>query len=344
MGISVPMYALMVAIGAVSYLLYYKLFVVKRENIDRVTDNRLVLVSILGFIALGVSAFIMNSIFHSIEQGKLVFGGITWLGGVIGCIPSVYVLIHVLVPKEKGNALNRFSTMMPGLVLAHGFGRIGCFFGGCCYGARTDGFLGISFPATSSAGNTYPDYNASVSDIVIKEVLDKNGNVMLDEMGNAVTKTFYPSLPVLPTQLFEAVFAFIIFAVMIAIYKKAKNYNVEIYCYSYGIFRFVLEFWRGDSRGETGFALSPSQLMSIIICIGATLLILYKKNIIFKKIYAKCEAWREEAETTTHKSRIVFYTPKKAAEMIKELFEMKESGIISVEEYEKKKEELLTRI
>ena len=66
------MYATMVVIGAISYLLYYKLVVVKRENIDRTTDNRLIFVAILGFAALAVSAFIMNSIFHSIEEGRIV--------------------------------------------------------------------------------------------------------------------------------------------------------------------------------------------------------------------------------------------------------------------------------
>lgn len=344
MGIHIPMYSAMVVIGAVCYLIYYKVFVVKQEKIDRITDNRLILVSILGFISLGLSAFVMNSLFHSIEEGKFVMGGITWLGGVIGCIPAVYALIHFLVPKEKGNALNRFSTMMPGLVLAHGFGRIGCFFGGCCYGARTDGPLGVSFPAGSSAGKTYPNYNASEAELIIREITDSHGNPVLNELGEVTTETLYPSLPVLPTQLIEAVFAFVLFTVMIILYKKTKHINVEIYCYAYGTFRFILEFWRGDSRGGTGFALSPSQLMSIIICIGATLLILYKKNIIFKKLYLKSEAWRETAKNIEHKSRIIFYTPNKAKEMITELFQMKEAGIITEEEYNTKKEELLKRI
>jgi hypothetical protein len=131
---------------------------------------------------------------------------------------------------------------------------------------------------------------------------------------------------------------------MLIFYKKLKHINVEIYCYTYGVFRFILEFWRGDSRGGTGLSLSPSQLMSIIICIGATLLILYKKKIIFKKLYAKCEEWRKEAENAPHRSKIIFYRPETAKNMIKELYEMKEQGIITEAEFNEKKEELLKKI
>ena len=331
MGISIPMYAAMVAVGAIAYLVYYKLVVVKREKIDRATDNRLIFVSILGFLALALSAFVINSVFHSIEEGRIVFGGITWLGGVIGCIPSVYVLIHFLVPKEKGNAINRFSTLMPGLVLAHGFGRIGCFLGGCCYGAVTDSIFGVVFPAGSPAGKSHPDMS---TEAVLKKVTHANG--VVEEV------SLYQSLPVLPTQLFEALFAFLLFAVMLIFYKKLKHVNVELYCYAYGTFRFILEFFRGDDRGGTGFVLSPSQLMSLIIIIGATLLILYRKKLIFKKLYGKCETWRKEAAALS--SSPLFASRKSSADTIRELHSLMEDGIITKEDFESKKKELLRRM
>ena len=333
MGISIPMYAAMVAVGAIAYLIYYKLVVVKREKIDRATDNRLIFISILGFLALALSAFIMNAVFHSIEEGRIVFGGITWLGGVIGCIPAVYCLIHYLVPKEKGNAVNRFSTLMPGLVLAHGFGRIGCFLGGCCYGAVTDSVFGVVFPAGSPAGKSHPDMSTAA---VMKKITHANGVVEEVEL--------YQSLPVLPTQLFEAIFAFLLFAVMLIFYKKFKHINVEIYCYAYGTFRFILEFFRGDDRGGTGFSLSPSQLMSLIIIIGATLLILYRKNIIFKKLYRRCEIWREEAKAMPGSAAPLLARRQTPTDAIRELHKLMEDGIISKDEFESKKKELMKRI
>ena len=339
MGMHIGMYSVMVAIGFFAYLIYLKAVVFKREGIDRITGNRLLFVSILGFLVLVVSAFIMNSIFHSIEAKDIKIGGITWLGGVLGLIPAVYCLIHYFVPKKRGDEINCFSTMMPGLVLAHGFGRLGCFFGGCCYGARTNSFLGVVFPAGSSAGKTYPNIHADASlTKIVEETL---------EDGTIVKQTLYPSLPVLPTQLFEALFAFILFALMLGFYKKWKHINVEIYAFAYGTFRFILEFWRGDDRGATGLFFSPSQIMSVILIIMAVFIILFKKNKVFKKLYAKCEHWRIEAEHAPANQSFIanpFRSEKSGAEKLRELHDLMKDGIITKEEFEKKKSEILSRM
>ncbi len=336
LGIALPMYSLMIIVGVISFLFYYKFAVEKGCNIDRVSSNRLIFASALGFAVLGVSAFILNGVFHSIEQGKLVFGGITWLGGFIGAIPAMFYFIHVFVPRDKGNAVNRMSTLLPGLVLAHAFGRLGCFFGGCCYGGITNSFLGVSFPAGSHAGRQYPDYASTATKIL----------EVTNEAGEKVQQTFYPSLPVLPTQLIEALFEIILFAVMIAFFKKLKNYNIEIYCFAYGTFRFVLEFFRGDDRGTTGLQLTPSQLMSIILFIGGTLLILFRNRIIFKKLYAKCEVWRKEAAMAPASGGALPFVnrERKTTDAIRELYKLKEDGIITEAEFNKKKEELLKRL
>ncbi len=333
MGIPIPMYSLMIAVGAIGFLIYYKCRVERSDGIDRITSNRLIFVSILGFIVLGTSAFIFDGIFHSIEEGVLRFGGITWLGGVLGLIPAMYYLIHTLVPKERGNEINRFSTMLPGLVLAHAFGRLGCFFGGCCYGGPTDSFLGVVYPAGSHASHEFPDKSVPPTEI-------------LGDAGEVV-ELVYPSLKLLPTQLIEAVFEMILFIVMLSLYKRCKKYNVEIYCFAYGTFRFVLEFFRGDNRGTTGIGITPSQLMSIILFIYATLLILYRNRIIFKKLYSKCEIWRSIAKDApaASASKNLFQTSEqKAAASIRELHKLKEEGIITEEEFEKKKKEILKRM
>ena len=337
LGLPLPMYSVMVAVGAIACLIYFKVFMIKREKIERITENRLIFISILGFIVLGVSAFIFNSIFHSIEEGKLSFGGITWLGGVIGIIPAMYYFIHILVPKDKGNAINRFSTMLPGLVIAHAFGRLGCFFGGCCFGGRTDSFLGVSFPAGSLAGSLYPDTSSTATKVV----------ETTNDAGEVIEKILYPSLPVLPTQLIEALFEILLFVAMILLYKKYKNYNVEIYCFVYGAFRFVLEFFRGDDRGATGMLLSPSQLMCIILWIGATFLILFRNKKVFKKLYAKCESWRvaaAEAPAGGIGSKPLFSTQARTMEAIRELYKLMEDGIITEDEFKEKKAELLKRL
>ncbi|MBQ8292152.1 MAG: prolipoprotein diacylglyceryl transferase [Clostridia bacterium] len=317
-GIKVPMYSLMIAIGAFAYVLYLYFTFTRFEKVRTDTLNRMLFVSIAGFAILGISAFVFDALFHSIEEKKLTMGGITWLGGVIGAFPATIFLIHKFVPEGKGRALYFFSLVVPGIVLAHAFGRIGCFFGGCCYGMQVspDNIFGVTFPAHSTAAH--------------KLGLGANGR----------------SVPVLPTQLFEAVFELILFVVMLATRKKTKKYNIEIYCFAYGVFRFILEFFRGDSRGASGLGLSPSQVISILLWCAATLLILFRNGKIFKKLAQKCEQWQEEYKLDMikrHEDRRCCAVLS-ATNAIRELYKLSEDGIITKEEFEKKKQQLLDRI
>lgn len=239
-------YSLMVCLGMISYVIYLSI-AFKRNGYSQKHINKLLLISILFFIILFLSALIMNSIFHSIEKGYIVIGGITWLGGVIISFPCMIYLIYHFIPEFRGNTFKIFSLIVPGIVLAHAFGRVGCFLGGCCYGEPTLSILGVSFPPGSLAAIQYPDINGW-------------------------------SVKVLPVQLFEAIFEFLLFVVIILFNKKNNKYNYEIYGVTYSIYRFIIEYFRGDNRGATGIYFSPSQLMCIILFMTVILVFLYRKK------------------------------------------------------------------
>ncbi|NLD26562.1 MAG: prolipoprotein diacylglyceryl transferase, partial [Acholeplasmataceae bacterium] len=121
-----------------------------------------------------------------------------------------------------------------GITVAHAFGRVGCFFAGCCNGKHpheTDffKFLAINFPPDSQySGLRYP------------------------------------------TQLFEAIFLFILFGIMFyLVAKRGFIYTFPIYMVGYGIWRFFIEFLRDDDRGEFIGSISPSQFWSIIMVLMA---------------------------------------------------------------------------
>ena len=146
-------------------------------------------------------------------------------------------------------------------------------------------------------------------------------------------------MPVLPTQLYEALFEFLLFIVMIILYKKLKYRFLETYCLGYGVFRFLLEFLRGDNRGATGFFLSPSQVMSMILIVGGVALILYKKNIIFKELHNRMLKYQSEKEENPSQ-----YISAKELQTLRELKSLLDDGIISQEDFDTKKEEILRRI
>ena len=130
-----------------------------------------------------------------------------------------------------------FSDIASSVILvAHGFGRIGCFFGGCCYGKVTDSPFGINYPV------------------------------------DGVWQVRYP------TQLFEALFCFITFAVfMLLILKTEKRgYMIALYAAVYSVFRFFIEFLRDDYRGGANIGISPSQVQSLVLIVVAAAYILVK--------------------------------------------------------------------
>ena len=112
---------------------------------------------------------------------------------------------------------------------------------------------------------------------------------------------------VIPTQLFEALFLLILFAFLTVRFYDGKRHQLPIYLMSYGVWRFMIEFLRGDDRGETVVSfLSPSQLTAVILFIvGIVLLFLVKYIYALEGVTAaptKDESESEAPESKTEQS------------------------------------------
>ncbi len=71
---------------------------------------------------------------------------------------------------------------------------------------------------------------------------------------------------VLPTQLYEAVFLAVMFALLARRTLKRRCYVLPIYLVAYGVWRFALEYIRGDERGNSLVSwLTPSQFTAICL-------------------------------------------------------------------------------
>lgn len=170
------------------------------------------------------------SLMISLSDGWVVWGGI--IGGLIG--GYIYCCMH------KMNFWQQVDLIIPSVALAQGFGRIGCFFAGCCYGVETTSVLGVVFPEGSLAP---------------------------------------AGIRLLPTQLICSVFDFALFFVLIYLVRKKKNvFEGEVgiwYLAAYSFGRFVIEFFRGDLiRGGIN-GLSTSQIISLIMGAVCIVLLVY---------------------------------------------------------------------
>ena len=96
-----------------------------------------------------------------------------------------------------------------------------------------------------------------------------------------------------PTQLFEAIFLLLLFAVLFINAYRGGRYNLPIYMAGYGAWRFIIEYVRDDYRGSIGTDLvTPSQLIAILMILGAVGVFFLEKTYTDKVENRKSEAAR----------------------------------------------------
>ncbi len=69
-------------------------------------------------------------------------GGLVFYGGFIGTL----VAFAIILGRKKVKPLKVLDILAPMVPFGLVFGRMGCFFAGCCYGMETDLPWGIEFP------------------------------------------------------------------------------------------------------------------------------------------------------------------------------------------------------
>lgn len=251
--LNVHMYGIMIAVGILFAFLVLFRYSKKLGLPGKLTDLVYYdgIVSILlgfGFAALFQATY--NYIEHP-EKGFHLGEGITFLGGMIGGT-VVYLIIWMIFRKKVPGNLYDIMPVIPCMItVGHAFGRIGCFFAGCCYGKPTDSIFGVQFPGA-----------------------------YFEHLGK-----------VHPTQLYEAAFLFVLFGVLTwLLLKKKFQYTMTVYLASYGVFRFLIEFLRYDDRGQLGKLLSPSQTMSLVFLGLAVLAFFLQRNYLKNKPAATAAA------------------------------------------------------
>ena len=174
------------------------------------------------YILVNIKQFIQDPLGLLGSEGFVVYGGI-----FVGIV-SIWIYCKI----KKLSFLSYMDMMVPAVSIAQGFGRVGCFLAGCCYGRPTDSRFGVIFPEGCLAP---------------------------------------AGVRLIPTQLMSAAFDLCMAAFLIFMLRRVKYRGMVsgFYLILYGVGRFIIEFFRGDpERGKVG-VLSTSQFISIFMIIFA---------------------------------------------------------------------------
>lgn len=239
-GVQVKSYGLMIAIGII---VAAALFINKGKNKGYNEDYllNLIIFAVIGGIFGGKGLFIITEFTNIIKDPRILldFG----YGFVIyGAIGGGALAIYLYCRKKSWNVIEMLDMTVPGLAIAQGFGRIGCFLAGCCYGAETTLPIGVEFPEGSLAP---------------------------------------AGIHVHPTQIYSSVFDFLLGFFLLYYSKRERQRGkvMGLYLIVYSVGRFLVEFLRNDPRGSVGI-LSTSQFIAIFtLALGISIFKGAKKSI-----------------------------------------------------------------
>jgi phosphatidylglycerol:prolipoprotein diacylglycerol transferase len=155
-------------------------------------------------------------------------GGVFY-GGLIAAVAVALIYLR----RHKLPLWTTTDVFAPGIALGHAVGRLGCLMAGCCFGKPASVPWAITFrnPAALAQGTPL-------------------------------------GVPVHPTQLYEAGAEALILVALLVLERRGRGFpgrTFWTYMLLYGVSRFIIEFYRGDSRGVVLGMLSTSQFVSVIL-------------------------------------------------------------------------------
>lgn len=147
------LYELSIAVGFLGALLYFRIFA-DRSGFGATLQNLVIVGALFGIVGGYCSAVLFQAFYNYLESGIFeIVGntGATFYGGLIGgaaCFLLIYFGVGTLILRKTGETPTsrfwRLTEIAAGsIALAHGFGRLGCLFAGCCHGKVTDAWYGV---------------------------------------------------------------------------------------------------------------------------------------------------------------------------------------------------------
>ena len=228
--LTIHTYGFLMAVG-VALGLWFIYAQAKKAGLDavRIMDAAFYTI-IVSLVGAKLVLFLSNAGYY-VSYPKELFslarsGGVFQGGLLFGTVFALWYFHRKKIPTWKTADL-----VGPALAMGHGFGRIGCFSAGCCYGRE------CSLPWAAVFKNQYA---AQLTGVHLNE-------------------------PIHPVQLYEAILNFLNFGVLFLILKK-KKFDGQVFAFyiiNYSIIRFFTEYFRGDHGDNIYFIRGDSALTSL---------------------------------------------------------------------------------
>ncbi len=213
----------------------------KREGQNPQLLYDLIFYAMLAAIIGSRLLYVLTEYRHYINDPLRIFklweGGLVFYGGLIAAVGVGFVFMW----RQGMPVWATTDILAPGISLGQAIGRVGCLMAGCCYGAPTHAFWGITF--------SDPDCLAPVG------------------------------IKLHPAQIYSSLESLAILGVLMWL-RKHRSFEGQIfwaYIGMYSVTRFIIEFFRGDERGGImlgNLVLSTSQFISLLTLITAVVMYL----------------------------------------------------------------------
>jgi len=167
---------------------------------------------------------------HPLGILEIWHGGLVFSGGAVCAIGSLlwYARHHSLSILDLGD------LWAPATAIGQGFGRIGCFMAGCCYGKPTHAPWAVVFTNPKSLAPLH--------------------------------------VPIHPTEIYHSISGFLLFGILLLVHHK-KSYKGQVlfwFLLLHSFSRLLIERFRGDDRGMIfNTNMTVTQFMAVLILAGS---------------------------------------------------------------------------
>ena len=268
-GLPIPGYGVLVATAFIAAALFSAQLATREWLGEEGQKRREQVLDLMLYVVLGalVGARLLYVVVNLQQYSKnplSVFslqGGMVFYGGLIGASVTAFWFAK----KHDIPFLRLADIGMPAVSLGQCLGRLGCFAASCCHGriAGEKVALSVQFPGTQLT-----DLAGNPSPVLSQAFLSHSRDMRwVDLATGKVSNTFEPglvqisawavqhnqSLPVHPTQLYEAAGQLLLFVALLFMrsYRKFHGQIFGMWLIGYAMLRGTVELFRGDLERGT---------------------------------------------------------------------------------------------